>query len=39
MHLDAFMMPSHPPERGIAEGPRWEESLQRLLEDVLPEFS
>ena len=32
MHLGAFMMPSHPPERGIAEGLRWDLSQLALLD-------
>ncbi len=32
MHLGAFMMPSHPPERGIAEGMRWDIEQLALLD-------
>jgi alkanesulfonate monooxygenase SsuD/methylene tetrahydromethanopterin reductase-like flavin-dependent oxidoreductase (luciferase family) len=32
MHLGAFMMPSHPPERGIGEGLRWDLRQLALLD-------
>ena len=32
MHLGAFMMPSHPPERGIAEGIRLDIEQLALLD-------
>ena len=40
MEFGLFTMPSHPPERSLGDGHRWDEtwrhSLRRRAEEVLP---